>query len=587
MQEPQSDRDRDLGRDDDKSRERRDLLLFFLLLLLGFCCLLSTAQMAVSPGRAWEIPANMLSESDPDDIVESGVLQIEPLRPEVMTPPAWNLTRLAPEGTLVVVPVVTLASISTATPLAVVEGPTLTPTPSPSPPMPSPTPTDDRPTSTMAPSPTVTPTPSQTPSPTPTVSQTPSSTLTPTPTPTATPTNTRVPTKPPPPPPNTYTPIPTLTDTSTPTATPTPTNTPTPGAPPPPTILSITPNWGYNDVAVQVVIRGENFFGMPVATLGLDISITISAATTDTLTGTVPVDIIAGVYVLKVENPDTQSDTLPRAYTALDRTAALGTGDVSTFGPDASFSEGDDDHIQDIRFDVPANYAGELYVRVFDADTGDSIDEWSGDTTTMNYTLYGGGVLSQVVIGRDQAYDGQWVSLFGPYSVGDGAVSGSRRVFRLEVEGASGNSGNVYRVAWSSDPGTNVAPPGSRMFAYSWTFPLAPGATRWLYPHVPQGTRVFEQHNWDMDHAGIMSLYTPGARDVIVIDVASGGISGNGAEANSTHGVQDAEDGATWSVKFSDSTSDDGTDHRTFWVLDGDSRQVLAIFIAPTTSPPP
>jgi len=107
---PQSNRDRDLDPADDRDRRRRDLLVFLLILLLGFICLLCTAQVAIRPNRAWEVPADMLSELNPNGTT-TGELQIEPLRPEVMTPPSWLIS--TPVGTLVIVPVATLPSIST------------------------------------------------------------------------------------------------------------------------------------------------------------------------------------------------------------------------------------------------------------------------------------------------------------------------------------------------------------------------------------------------------------------------------------------------------------------------------------------
>jgi hypothetical protein len=346
----------------------------------------------------------------------------------------------------------------------------------------------------------------------------------------------------------------------------------------------------YTD-SVQVVITGDNFITVPTfprAWLGTN-EITITDATSRTLTGTIPAFSTPGVYALTVRNPppDECPDTLSPAYTALPGlVTTLETGLVSTFGPAAPTNEGDDDHVQEIFFDVPASYTGDIAIWIFDADTGGTLDELPSNNTTMQYTLYGSGPLTQTVIGADPGgYDGEWVPVFGPYPADAGAPVGSSQVFRLTVTGVSGDDGNVYNVALSTNSATNTAPPDSRIFAYAWTFPVYANSPRWLYPYVPQDTLFFEQHNWDMDDLGTIRLYTP-IRD---FPVPVSAISGNGAEAWSSHGVDPAEDGATWSVRM-EFASPPPDDHRTFWAIGedlGGRLTSLAIFTLPTTSPPP
>jgi len=604
-------------RERDKERERRDLLLLLLILLLGFVCLLATAQMAVRMDRMWQVSADMFSEVKPEEeyAIDAGEVRVEPLRPEAGTP--WNPNLfLTPEGTIVIVPPATFAPIPTATstPQEVAGGPT---------PSPGASATPRSPTSTPTPTPTHAPTTTPTPSPTPTATPT---TPTPTPTPTYTPSSTPTPIIPTPVPPTdtpipptpTYTPTPVPpTDTPLP---PTPTYTPVPPTPtytpvPHPSVLSITPDRGVNTAPVPVVITGADFIPaptLPTARLGTGISIAISAATTDTLTGTVPTGITPGIYALTVQNPDGQPSTPPPwvYYTALNPSSpdtTLETGYLSTFGPDASGAEGDDDHTQVIFFEVPASYTGTLYICVFDADTGGTVDdEWYGGSTTMTYTLRGGPgaytgarsshpnqtevnagtLLTQTVIGNDAAYDGNWNLAFGPYSASDGESVGSSVVFKLVVEGASGSDGNFYNAALSTgaDPLSNPAPAGSRVFAYSWTLPLPPDSSPRppLYPYVPAGTASFEQHNWDMEYSSgpvTMILHTP-VRDIVV---PGSGMSGDGGEATSSHSVGDGERGRTWTVtmEFAYPIWNDFT----FWAV-GDGAD-LAIFTHPTSAPPP
>lgn len=96
------------------------MLVLFLALLLGFASFVCTAQMAVTPPRVWQVPASMLSELNPDEAFNTGGGRIEPLRPEVLTPPPWDPRNiLTPVGTVVAVPLATSVPplTDTATPL--------------------------------------------------------------------------------------------------------------------------------------------------------------------------------------------------------------------------------------------------------------------------------------------------------------------------------------------------------------------------------------------------------------------------------------------------------------------------------------
>jgi hypothetical protein len=380
---------------------------------------------------------------------------------------------------------------------------------------------------------------------------------------------------------------------------------------PAPSVSGITPNWGENAAGVPVVIQGANFSGLPTAMLGGDIIVTITAATSDTLTGTVPSGVTPGVYVLTVTNPDLQAATLAPAYTVL-RPASpdttLETGFLTTFGPLAAANQGDDDKVQTIFFQIPDS-ASSLYFRIYDADTGGIVDDMLGPAdTVISYTLRGlagaytdpaarlahpgpagiasGTLLTQTAIGEDTAsvYDGLWGLVFGPYDASAGECIGGSCVFKLVVEGAAGKDGNRYNVAVSTLPNSNVTPSGSRVFAYSWTLYLDSNSSLRppLYPYVPGGVTSLTQYNFDLDGtSGGMTLHTP-LQDIAV---PSGGVSGNNTTASSSHGVLSAEDGATWTVTMEFSAPGGGGNDGTFWAV-GDGSD-LAIFTRPTIGPPP
>ncbi len=596
---------RDSRNDHDKDRERHDLLVFLLLLLLGFACLMITAQVAVQPARKWSVSADMLSRLNPNKNADATMLYVEPLSEKALTP--WDPNHyLTPMGTAGVVPTMVVGPVLTGTPREAAEAPTLSPSATST--LRTPTPTL---TGTPTPTPTLTGTPTPTSTPTPTPTGTPTPTSTPTGTPTATSTSTPVPPTLTSLPPRPTTASPTQTYTPTPTATPTLTPTPVP----PPSIFSITPEQGVRSAPVPVVIRGANFFGVPTAMLRTGVSITISAATADTLTGTVPAGLVPGVYALSVTNPDGQSDILSPAYIALNPPSpntTLETGYVSTFGTAAtSPSNGDNDQVQVIFLEIPDTVTNMLYVRIFDPDVGGEHDEQQGagwDTATT-FSLYGGSgayanpaarqatfattadpgistgtwIISQTFAVSD-TLNGTWYT-FATVNPSQGETVGNKRVFKLSVVGAnSGDDGNVYNVALSTDPLTNVAPAGSRVFAYSWTFLLAPDLSQRppLYPYVPSGTASFEQHNWDMDYVdGTVTLHTP-MRDIVI---PGSDISGDDVEAQSSHTTQDGEHGATWTVTMEFSFGAGPWNDVTFWAVGNGTD--LPIFTHPTMDPPP
>jgi hypothetical protein len=386
-----------------------------------------------------------------------------------------------------------------------------------------------------------------------------------------------------------------------------------------------------NAAPVPVNILGANFQTLPTlpqAWLASGLpseQIAISDGTVDTLTGTVLAGLVPGVRALTVRNPDGQQNGRPPwvYYTALNPSnlnttldTGLATGYLSTFGPGpGSAGQGDDDRVQVIFFEVPVSYAGPLYIRIFDADTGTNIDEqvppvWDG---SIRYTLLGGagayttpnarsahpgpaginsGVqLAQTVIGNDPAYDANWNPVFG-FQATDGELVGSSWVYKLVVEGIAGDDGNWYNVVLSTVDNANTPPSGSRVFAYSWTFPLPSAVAQRppLYPYVPAGTTNFEQHNWDLDYGGAadadaMTLYTPVQQHYVLGADASGNstVFPNDA-ASSSYPTVDGERGATWTVSMVFSSPGGGND-LTFWAV-GDGVD-LAIFTLPMLSPPP
>jgi hypothetical protein len=470
-------------------------------------------------------------------------------------------------------------------------------------------------------SPSLSPTASSTAMPRPTVPSPTAQSTTETPIPTATSTctpmptpTTQLPTEPRPSdtPAPTYTPTPT--DTSTPTATPTFTPTPIP----PPDIYSITPNQGVNITPVAVTITGANFFGMPTATLGAGILIRISAATTDTLTGTVPAGLAPGVYALRVTNPDGQFDILSPAYIVLSPPSpdtTLASSYLVTYGSDGLPGDGDNDHVQLVFFDMPDTLTGPLYIRVYDPDTSDALDQSRGVwDTVVRFTVYGGpgaysdpaarlpqptaGVtsgneISTVVFSAGGGWIPTWYT-FGPLEPTTQAehING-HYVFKLAVVGESGDDGNLYNVALSTQPGANIAPAGARIFAFSWTFVLTNTDRPRLHPYVGSGVTTFTQNNFDFDwDSGTISICTPGPELVVLgQDISRDAIAFTSFVSSSfVQGTDYAMTytGASWAVDFTPFTFTTSLPYNdvTFWGTDQNGT-ALAIFTRPEIEPPP
>jgi hypothetical protein len=487
---------------------------------------------------------------------------------------------------------------ATATRTAVPSAPTATAAPPPTgtaQPSATPAPATNTPVpATLPPADTHTPSPSATLGPT----SPPTATGTPVPTDTAAPTDTPVPTD---------TPIP----TDTPTATATPTATPVPA----PVVFSILPNQIVEgsgaDPDIDVAITGQNFLGSS-SWLGQNIFITIAGVTESLINGRLSPNIPPGIYGLTVRNADGQEGTLPRAFTVLpqylpDYTFDSSQAFVSTFGLGADPTAGDDDKVQIIFFEVPDGPADTLYVRIYDPDTGGSHDRAGPDgafgDTSMTYSLRGEGgaytnpnarldhpgaagissgtLLVEQIVGEDGLLDGRWLPL--AVNRGQGELVQGSRLFKLVVQGTSGDDGNGYQVTISTDANSNATVPGARLFAFSWTVALpTPNGAVTVHPYVPPSANRVTQFNFDFDTSpgSAITLSTPQR----VIQAV--GLSGNGSTASEDYLPFSGELGTTWSAHYGVGNFPPGVNPFTLWFRDG-SAAALAIFTTPTLVGPP
>ncbi len=381
---------------------------------------------------------------------------------------------------------------------------------------------------------------------------------------------------------------------------------------PAPSVTAIVPNTGVNTATTSVIITGTNFYATPTARLGVVSLLNVTYINATTLTATVPAGMAAGSYPLFVINPGPGNPTgsLPNAFTVTNPNipdTTLESPYVCTFGKaGTSPGYGDDDQIQLIFFEIPATVTHTLYLRIYDPDCGGGVDERYGSwNTETRFSLYGeqgaytepeaklhhptdtgvtsGALLFRETFGVNSLTDGRWYTFadVAP-TAGEYISANNTYVFKLSVVGVSGDDGNLYNVVLSISPTENIAPVGSRVFAYSWTYRLPVSGQPRLYPYVVSSTMTVTQHNWDFDYgSGGITLTTP----LRTLTVGPGDISGNDEEASSSYEVIAGEQNTTWVVStmvIGRVSSNDVT----LWVKDQDGKD-LPIFTRSTMGNPP
>jgi hypothetical protein len=201
-----------------------------------------------------------------------------------------------------------------------------------------------------------------------------------------------------------------------------------------------------------------------------------------------------------------------------------------TFGRGAATSWGDDDYCQIFFFTVPKSQKDPVYIRVFDPDVGGQVDEIYGDANTkVKFTIYGGTeafshpdaknsnpegkynsgtLLDNRTFGTDAKTDNSWYSFraFNP-TEGEYIPQFDAYIFKVIVEGASGDDGNLYRYFLSSASDKNVPIEGGNAFTYEYTFRLPDSKTIChLYPYINDEVVSIQQYNFDWDTDGTIRI---------------------------------------------------------------------------------
>jgi hypothetical protein len=217
---------------------------------------------------------------------------------------------------------------------------------------------------------------------------------------------------------------------------------------------------------------------------------------------------------------------------------------LMTFGGKSETSWGDDDFLQIFFCRIPLSQTAPIYIRIYDPDTGNSLDELKGIfNTTVTFSVYGGPgcwsdtasqsinpkgnfksgyLMSSKTFGDDPQYDRKWYTL-GPFNPSEGEYSEKfgGRLFKVIAQGITGDDGNIYRYFLSTDPARNIPVEGGNMFTYKYHFRLPDDQSHvcQVYPFVDDRTISIEISNFDWDNDGIIRIFSV-AKNGIMCDVS-------------------------------------------------------------------
>jgi hypothetical protein len=231
-----------------------------------------------------------------------------------------------------------------------------------------------------------------------------------------------------------------------------------------------------------------------------------------------------------------------------------------TFGKDAQTSYGDDDFSQTFFCVIPEDHKTSIYIRVFDPEVGNSIDEIIGDANTrFRFEVYGGkGVISnpdavkENPVGKFKSgillaskefdnkkdYDGKWYT-FGPFNPAEGELMKEYggHVFKIIAEGLSGNDGNQYKYFLSSSPNEGIAVEGSNFFTFEYSFVLsaAPNSVAHIYPYLDKNVVAVKINTFDFDSDGYLRIVSIAKKGEMMA------VSGENEWVTSTHAIGEEE----------------------------------------------
>ena len=233
---------------------------------------------------------------------------------------------------------------------------------------------------------------------------------------------------------------------------------------------------------------------------------------------------------------------------------------ISTFGKDCSSSWGDDDNVQAIFFMIPKSRTTPFYIRVFDPECGGKIDKMQGSfNSKTRYSILGGrGCYSdkdargidpvgnyksgQLLVTKtfdsNTQYDEKWYTFkaLNP-TEGEYIKEYDAYIFKLIVEGFSGDDGNLYRVFLSDFADDNTPISGGNIFTYEYSLRLhtQKSISTHITPYIDENVSEVHIYSFDFDDDGEMFLYSMSKNRHVVK------YSGNNVWSKSVHKIEAKE----------------------------------------------
>jgi PKD repeat protein len=203
------------------------------------------------------------------------------------------------------------------------------------------------------------------------------------------------------------------------------------------------------------------------------------------------------------------------------------TAPFITYGKDAPTREGDFNHSQIIYFSVPGDAKERLWINIFDPGIGGDHDQLISHTaeSQTRFALFGGegasavpsgeprnttvqdtgsgALITEKTFGTEEDAIGQWRNI-AIVDTRQGELVDGRRVFRLLVQGSSGDAGNAFDIAISNRETRSNPPKGLEMFSYRPTIRVQkPGSFAELTFRTPDSANRLTIHNFDAAYGSV------------------------------------------------------------------------------------
>jgi len=240
-----------------------------------------------------------------------------------------------------------------------------------------------------------------------------------------------------------------------------------------------------------------------------------------------------------------------------------------TFAKDGARSWGDDDFSQTWFFVVPAFQTNPIYIRIYDPETGGSLDEKKGEyNSRTEFSVYGGkscfttkdaredqpkgnyksgNLLYSKTFGSSEINDNEWYT-FGPFNPKEGEFVNEYGgyIFKVICEGLSGDDGNLYKYFLSESAIDNKPVEGGNAFTFEYTFRLSDKSNNiaHLYPYIESDVISVKISNFDFDNDGNINIVSMVKKQEITK------ASGDNVWAASKHTITEKEKKTTLDVQF-------------------------------------